>query len=93
MRSARALGGDTRAQAMGIARFFLALGSGAIVVYIVTKVTTPLLDTAAERGSGQVATTGTDYLRQAVDFMPVAVLLVSFFGVVAAAVFAREVLR
>lgn len=84
---------DDRAQAIGIGRLFLSLGAGAIVFFIVGAVTAPLFEMANEHGSGQVATNGTTWLQQAVDYIPIAVLFVSFFGLVAYAVFTRGILR
>jgi len=84
---------DTRAQSIGIAHLLLGLGVGAIMFWIVSEVTSPLLDMARQQGSGEVATNGTTWLTQGVEFLPVAFLMISFFGMIAYAVFTREVMR
>jgi len=84
---------DRRAQPIGIARLFLGLGAGAVVFWIVSAVTSPILDMAGEQGSGSVASNGTAWLGTGVGMLPIAFLMISFFGLIAYAVFTREVLR
>lgn len=80
---------DDRAQAIGIARLFLALLVGAIVIFIVNTVGGKILDHAGQSGSGQVATTGTNYMTQAMQYLPIAFLFISFFGLIAYSVYSR----
>jgi len=82
---------DTRGDSVGIFRLFLGLIVGAIMVGIVWEVGNKILDVARTRGSGQVATESTTYIQQAVDYLPVIFLLISFFGVVAYALYQRQV--
>lgn len=85
---------DDRGQAIGISRFFLALGVGAVVIWIVNAVTTPLFTHVNGRTeTGEAAATGTQYLQTGVDFLPIAMLGISFFGLIAYSVYSREVLR
>jgi len=81
-----------RAQSIGIARLFLALGAGFVVIMIVNEVTSPLFKHSKESGSGQVATNGTTLMQQAVNNLPLVFLVISVFGVVAVAVFRRRVM-
>jgi Na+-driven multidrug efflux pump len=82
---------DDRGSATSIARLFLGLIVGAIVIWIVGLVADPVLSQASEQSSATVATTGTDYLQAGVDFFPIFILFVSFFGLIAYAVYRREV--
>lgn len=84
---------DDKADAIGNLRLFASLFVGAVVIYIVTKVTGPLFAEAKEDGSGQVASQGTTWLQQFGDFLPIMFLLIAFFGVIAYSVFKREVMR
>lgn len=84
---------DTRAQgAIGIARLFLALIVGAIVFWIVSLVSDPLLNGSRNATTNQTANTATDWLGMGVDYIPVIMLLISFFGVIVGAIYVREVL-
>lgn len=85
--------GDDRADAIGNARLFFSLFVGAAVIFIVNEVTGPLFAEAKEDGSGQVATQGTTWLQEFGEFLPIAFLLIAFFGTIAYSVFKREVLR
>lgn len=80
--------------AIGIAKFVLALGVGAIVIWIVSEVTAPLFThVEGETASGDAAATGTQYLQEGVNFLPVLFLGVSFFGIIAYSVYSRELAR
>jgi hypothetical protein len=85
--------GDTRGQAIGIARLFLALGVGAVVIWIVNLVASPLFDHAESTGATGTAAQGTAWLQQGTAWLPIGFALISFFGLVAYSVFARGVLR
>jgi len=84
---------DDRGQSMGIARLFLSLLVGAVLFWIVKEVTTPLFaHIEGQTAQGSKAAEGTTYLQQGVDFLPIAFLLIAFFGLIAYSVFAREVI-
>lgn len=78
---------------IGIVRLFLSLGVAAMLFWVIAEVTAPLFDYTSEQSSDPVAQTGTQYLQQFGDFFLVFALFVSFFGLIAYAVFSREVLR
>jgi len=85
-----------RAQSIGIARLFLSLGVGAIMIWIIGKVTSPILTEASEDApAGSVYVDGNEYVTQAVqpETLVVAVLVVSVFGLVAYSVFSRGLAR
>jgi len=84
---------DDRAQSMGIARAFLSLLVGAVLFWIVKEVTSPLFEHVnGQTTPGSKAAEGTTYLQQGVDFLPIAFLMIVFFGLIAYSVFAREVI-
>lgn len=83
---------DTRAQgAIGTARLFLALGVGAVGIWILNETAVPILNFAAQQSSDPVATAGNSYLTSGVEFLPALFLFISFFGTVAGAVYYREI--
>jgi len=85
---------DERAQgAISIARIFLALAVGAVCIWILNSVATPILDMAGQQSSDPVATAGNSYLTAGVEFIPALFLFITFFGTVAGAVYYREVVR
>lgn len=85
---------DNRGQAIGIARLFLGLGVGAVMLFIIGAVTAPLFThVKGQTDPGSMGATGTMYLQQGIEGLALAFLLISFFGIVAYAVFSREVLR
>lgn len=84
---------DTRGQPIGLGRFFLSLIVGAILIFIVATVTSPILDRARNTGQTQTAADATSWFQSAVDLLPIVFLLIAFFGILAVAVFQREVLR
>lgn len=85
---------DDRGQAIGISHFFLALGVGAVVIWIVKEVTAPLFTHVNGRTeTGEAAATGTQYLQEGVAYLPVAFVGISFFGLVAYSVYTREAVR
>ncbi len=92
-RKLREFAGDDRAQAIGISQLFLGLLVGVVVVGIVGKVTEPLFEKANAAGSGEVASNGTTWLQQGVDFLPIVFLLIGFFGLIAYSVWSREAVR
>lgn len=85
---------DDRAQSIGIARFFLALVVGAFVFWIVSTVASPLLTEArATSADGSEGAQATEWIATAIDYFPMAVLFIAFFGLIALSIFQREMLR
>lgn len=79
-----------RAQSVGIANFFLALLVGAILTWIITAVTDPLMASARDRATDSVANTALDWSATLFTNFPLMWLLTSFFSLVALSVFQRE---
>lgn len=79
---------DSRAQ-IGIVRFFAALVVGAFLAFLVNKVTQPLLDRAATESAGTAAAPATTWLSTGGDYLVVIFLLISFFGLIALAIYQR----
>jgi len=84
---------DDRAQAVGIARYVLALMVGAAMMWILREISRPLLDQSMNATSNTTANTGTQWLETGISNLPIFFLGVSFFGIVALAVYQREALR
>jgi hypothetical protein len=82
---------DNRAS-IGIIRFFLSLIAGAVVVWIVWEVANPILDGARGATNNAEANQGTEWFQLLVDNLPITFLMIAFFGLIALAVFQREVL-
>lgn len=83
---------DTRAQSIGIARYFLTLLVGAPVVWIVWEVTGRILPGAKTATSDAQANQATTWIQQGIDYLPIWILLLSFFGLLVLAIYQREVL-
>jgi len=85
---------DTRAQSMGLARFFLALIVGAIMIGLVNRIaldeTLPLAKQASNNATANQATV---WMQDALSLLPIVLLLISAFGMIAYAVFRREQAR
>lgn len=81
---------DTRAQSVGIAQFFLSLVVALIVAWIVKRIATPILDGAS--ANTQTGAQATAWITTGIDSLFLAFLVIAVFGVVALAVFQREVL-
>jgi len=85
---------DERAQgAISIARIFLALAVGAVCIWILNSVATPILNISGQQSSDPVATAGNSYLTAGVEFIPALFLFITFFGAIGGAVYYREVVR
>lgn len=82
---------DDRAQAIGIARFFLALAVGAVLYYVVDRVTNPVLDQSANATGNATANQATGWLRDSIGLMPTLILVLGFLGIVVLAIYQREV--
>lgn len=81
-----------RAQ-VGILRFFAALVLGAPLAYFVLQITDPLLDRAADQSAGTAAEQSTQWIAAGGDYLVVIFLLISFFGLIALAIYQRGVGR
>ena len=84
---------DDRGQAVCIVRYILALMVGAAVTWVVWEISNPLLDDSKAATSNATANQGTEWLRTGVNNFPIFFLGISFFGLVALAVYERERLR
>lgn len=84
---------DNRAQAIGIGRFFLALGVGAVVWWITDQVTDPVLSRAANSTNNATANQATTWFTDFVGLMPAIIAVLAFLSVVVLAVYQRELIR
>jgi len=84
---------DNRAQSIGLARFFLSLLVGVPVVWIVWKVTDPILQGSKNATNNATANQATDWISQGVNWLPVWILLLSFMGIMILAIYQRELLQ
>jgi hypothetical protein len=84
---------DTRAQSIGIARFFLVLGVGAVCFFIASQVTSPVLDRAHNSTTNATANQATVWFRDVIDLLPLLILFLALLSVIVLAVYQREVLR
>jgi hypothetical protein len=82
-----------RAQSVGLARYILAFIAGVPILWIVWKITGPILEGSREATNSTQANQATTWFQQGVDFLPVWYLIVGLFGLLVLAVFQREVLR
>lgn len=82
---------NDRAQAVGYGNFFLALLVGAVMVWIVTAVTDPIMSTAADHGTDPVAVESTGYINEFLANYPILLLLIAFFSLVVLSVYLRRV--
>lgn len=83
---------DRRGQSIGISRFFLALVVGAVVIWIVNLITSPILNRASNATSNASANQATVWLSDWFNWTPIFFLLVSFIGVIVFAVYRREII-
>jgi len=86
-------GRDTRAQAVGILRFFAALLLGAPLAYFAYRVTDPILSRASEGAAGTDAAMTSTWLSQFGTYLVVFFVGISFFGLVVLSLYQREVAR
>lgn len=84
---------NNRAQSIGIVGFVLSLVVGAIVYWVVSTVSDPILTRATEATTNPEANEATQWFREGVEFMPIAFMMIAFFGLVAYSVYHREVRR
>lgn len=82
---------DNRALSIGIGRFILSLIAGVPVIWIVWKVTDPILEGSKQATNNATANQATDWFSQGINWMPIGFLLVAFFGIIVLAVYRREV--
>jgi hypothetical protein len=83
---------DTRGQ-IGLVRFFAALVVGAFLSYFVLQVTDPILERASSESAGTAAAPATQWLSTGGDYLVVIFLVISFFGMIALALYQRGVGR
>lgn len=81
---------DTRGQSIGIARYFLALIVGAIMIWIVNEVTSPILSGAENSTTNATANQATMWMQDIIGYLPIAFLILGFFSLVVYSVFVRE---
>jgi Na+-driven multidrug efflux pump len=84
---------NDRAQSIGIIAFFLSLIVGAILIFIVNTVTEPVLSRSSNATTNATLSQGTQYLQTGVDVLPLAFLLIGFFGLLVIAIYQREIGR
>jgi len=84
---------DNRAQSVGLARFILSLIAAAPIVWIVWESTSRILPGAKNAKNSTKANQATVWIQQGIDWLPLAFLLIAFFGIIVLAIFQREVLR
>lgn len=84
---------DTRGQPMGIARFFLVLVVGAILYWIMSLVSEPILTRAANATSNPDANQATQWFQMGFDLTILFIIMLSFAGMIAVAVLARVMAR
>jgi len=78
------------ADSIGILRFFLSLGVGAVMVFVAQSILTPILSKSQEYTNGTDAQTGTVWLEFGGDYLPVIFLGIAMFGFIAYSVFVRR---
>jgi len=84
---------DNRAQSVGLARFVLSLIAAAPIVWIVWESTSRILPGAKNATNSTKANQATVWIQQGIDWLPLAFLLIAFFGIIVLAIFQREVLQ
>ena len=60
------------------------------MIFIVMQITEPLLETVGPYTEGTEAESGTVWLSFAVDYLPIVILGIAFFGFIAYSVFIRR---
>jgi len=83
---------DERAQSVGIAKFLLSMVVALVLAWIVSTITEPILSRASAAGETATATQATGWFSAAVGNLFVFFLIIGVFGIVALAVYQREVL-
>lgn len=84
---------DDRAQSVGLARFVLSLIAAVPIVWIVWESTSRILPGAKAGTNHSKANQATVWIQDGIDWLPMAFLLVAFFGIIILAIYQREVLR
>lgn len=86
---------DNRGQATGIANFFLSLLVAAVMTWIITEVTSPIVDKmrASTAEGDVVGQQMNEWIVLILDNQPILFLLIAMFSMIALAVFSRAVLR
>ena len=78
---------DTRAQSIGIVRFFASLGGGAAVVWAVQRVVGDSLDFAEQEAQLSIVQQSNAWFRVLVENLPVLFLLIASMGGIAWAIY------
>lgn len=85
---------DTRAQgSIGLSRLFLALGVGAIMLWMISMVADELLPGAKEATSTEARTQGTEWLMQTPELIAAFIMIIALFGTITYAIYQRQVIR
>lgn len=80
---------DDRGQSLGIAGLFLSLIVGAVGIWIVQLLGTPMLDQAANAMADAQANAATGWFRTVIDWLPIIFLLIGMFGLIVYAIYLR----
>jgi len=83
---------DNRAQSVGIGKFLLSLVVALILAWIVQTITDPILAEAESEATAPAAVESSAWFASATDSLFLFFLVIAVFGVVALAVYQREVL-
>jgi len=83
---------DNRAQPVGIGQFLLSMVVALVLAWMVNTVTEPILSRASAAGETAAATQATSWFQAGVNSLFVFFLIIGVFGIVALAVYQREVL-
>lgn len=82
---------DTRAQSIGIVRFFATLIIGAPLAYFAYRITEPILSRAETQAAGTQAAQTSQWLSTFGTYIVFIFLVVSFFGLVVLSLYQRRV--
>lgn len=83
---------DTRAQSVGISRFLLSMLVAVVLAWIVKTVTEPILSESQTKATEPAAINAVSWLQAGTESLFVFFLVIGLFGIVALAVYQREVL-
>lgn len=83
---------DTRAQSVGIAKFLLSLVVALMLAWMVKRITDPILSRAGTEATAPAAVQANQWFTAGVNSLFLSFLVISVFGIVALAVYQREVL-
>lgn len=78
-------------QPIGIARLFVSLLAGGMLLILFRRVITPILDTADARATTEMGQNGNVWLSELLANMPLIFAGIAFFGLIALAVFQSRI--